>query len=654
MTHTLVYEYGLATPLAEEAYVRDQMRAAHRYRNALVEIARGERTIRRAAIEAVPTVATATIAAEQARAMLAAAHGRVRAERVKAQEREQSDAATAAVAAAKTEYVETLRALDKARRAALSLPDVRDEFTRIDALANGTREDGALRRSGGIRKSLRAGCGVWWGTYALVEAAVDQALHRRLPDGRQIALPLWDGLDACDPGFVRWLDWGATVGAYNNAGPEATSAAWLAIEPGGTHGHVLALRVSGETWARWPMILHRPLPPDARITACAVSCEREGPRERWIARLAVHSTAPKTLANGAPDPCGEGRVAVGIGWRALDDGEALRVATWRDDDGIEGELRLDAPLLASLRRADQVRAARDALFNQAKLALAWFVATAPTPLWMPAPTQILAWRDPGRLARLCVDWRTRRFDGDADVYRLLDDWTSLPAGVRYEHGPWRGHAESWRRRDKHLWHYECAQRAQALARRRDLYRVTAAKLARRYAIVVLGDFDIREVVRAPTLDDRGDDTAAAKARSQRVLACTHQLRNAIREAFLSRGGGVETMGQPETTLESHTCPTCDGVTMFDAAKSIDWRCDACGAEWDQDRSAMRVRLARHDAAKERERSGDARGAGIARTDANSPRRETKWARIAREKREREEATLRTEGTARESGPDGAE
>lgn len=632
---TLVYRYGLKAPTENESIVREQMWLAHRYRNDLVAIARGERAVKRAVIAADLGVIEATAIAVEARTAVVAAHQAIETAHVLARKREHSQDLRDALADAKKSYVDALKALTAARRAAFRTDEARAEFARIDALANGALpRDGGKRREGGIRKHLLEHCGVWWGTYALVGAAVDQSLRRVLGPGKAIALPLWDGLDESDPRFERWRECTPAVGAYNNAGPNGTSDKFVQID-----GNTIRMKLSRDAWGSWPIKLHRPLPRDARISAVRIICRREGPAEQWEALLTLTTQETRARTDlghvGEPDVCGIGQLSVDIGWRSID-GE-LRVARWRDDRGESGEIRLTAQMIERLRRASEIHAGREQLFNCAKLALGWFIAglDAP-PAWLPRLHVLFDWRAPERLARLCCEWRERRFVGDESICRILDDWTPGP----YTAVPWRGHDESWRRRDKHLWHMEAAIRAKALAHREDFYRVIAARFARQYDKLVIEKFDIRDVAKVPELESRQETEQRRLARAQRHLVAVSELRSALVHAFTGRGGSVVEVDPAQST---HECPACNAVTDFDAAASIRWTCRECGAEWDQDDSAAQVLLQRS------ERSGSRENAAIARDTAKPATREKKWTRIAREKQERSGRIETESRVARQDG-----
>jgi hypothetical protein len=139
-----VYQYGLRPATENAAVVAEQMWLAHRYRNTLVEIERGRRAAVRRLCEA-------------------------------------SDELAAYDAAPETEKKQAAIVLIEARRAAFRKR--KEDVARVNALA--------LE----LHKSARAHCGVYWGTYLLVEDAMDAS---RKADAKRGA-EYWDGVTPNDP-----------------------------------------------------------------------------------------------------------------------------------------------------------------------------------------------------------------------------------------------------------------------------------------------------------------------------------------------------------------------------------------------------------------------------------------------------------------------
>jgi transposase len=240
----------------------------------------------------------------------------------------------------------------------------------------------------------------------------------------------------------------------------------------------------------------------------------------------------------------------------------------------------------------------------------WIRETRSMPGWfLDATASLSVWRSPARLAALVRDWRETRFNGDNAMFDAV---------------------EGWRKQDKHLWCWETAQRAKSLARRRDYYRVTAAKLAENFGTVILEDFDLRAVARVPEVDS--DKNHIKQAARNRTLAAVSELRLAIINAFRMRGGSVHLIDPANTTRECHVCGV---VEAFDAASKLRHTC-ANGHEWDQDENAAKNIF---------ERWRRAQDVATARNEEESMPSEARWARAKRMKRERDERLDRSKGEA---------
>jgi len=617
-----VYRYGLGAPVENEALVRAQLRAAHHYRNALVEVERWRRAEHRRLLGAHPGVGPAEAAVTLAHAVLDEALTAVK--RVKGASRSGAvpSELRAALHVARSRKADAVRAFREARAALRGDEALNAERARVD-------ETAAQRR-----KALRASCGVYWGTYLGIEAADEQSRKQ----------PLYDGAEPLDPRFMPWTGEGRvgvqfqgglavdqvvddTRMRIEDAQPVRVSKLGRVLpqrDPSSKRSALrryatLALRVGsdddrGPVWARWPLVLHRPLPEGGVLKWAHVSLRRIGPREEWSLLCTVESEDRRPLP-----PLEAGAVAVDLGWRQMDDG-SVRVAYWLGQDGQEGELRLSPRDLSGLSKADEVRAVRDRAFDAARRELREWLATNPGRPWLRTRCEwIDRWKAPGRLAATVVQWRADgfRFEGDKEIFVKL---------------------EAWRKQDKHLWCWETSQRTGALRARKDLYRRFACDLARRYRTLVIEDFDMREVSRRPAADEAAGNAAA---RSMRQRAAPSEARLALVHAFRD----VSKQDPADTT---HDCHSCGSREQFDQAAELVHRCGACGTEWDQDRNAA-INLMR--------RASDA-GAlgegGVAREPREANDFEAKpagrWARAKAKKA----ARIAQQATAREAAPSDAE
>lgn len=582
-----VYRYGLLKPTENNEEVRRQMLAAHRYRNTLVEIERARRAALRALMVSKGDVAALDAAARAAdvEVVRLSTEAKMAKRDARAGVRAISEDTRAQLRMARSKKSEAVRRLREARNALRG----DQEFDAARDLIN--------ERAAYLRRSARAHCGAFWGTYLTIEAA-DQASRN---------MPLFDGAEPNDPRFVRWTGDGS-ISVQLQKGLAADKVVdgtdtRLRVEPGTLPPKadpqskrsarklykVLAMRVGSEgrdpIWARWPMRMHRPFPEGAVVKWARVHLRNRGPREEWSVTFTVELPEAKRAHRGT-----EAAVAVNFGWRSGTSDEGLRVATWLGTDGERGRLVLSEWDLARIEKANDLRSIRDKNFTAAHVALMSHLQTImllPTvPAWFRDAVKTLPhWRSPGRLASLAKRWRGQRFDGDSFAYDAL---------------------EAWRYHDHHIWEWEASQRLKALRNRKEIYRVFAAKLASRYETLVIEDFDLREVAQLPAVDAPKDN---ATARTMRHAAAVSELRMALTLAF---GGDVQKV-DPENITK--TCHACGSVEHWDQRADVMHKCGSCGLLWDQDDNAATNLL--------RRRSTDA-----AAPEAADPQ-ESRWTRAKR-------------------------
>jgi Putative transposase DNA-binding domain len=621
-----VYEYGAQAPRANATLVAEQMSLAHRYYNTLVELERRRRDEYEALMrEHDGYLALAELAAsldedveavrEQIR--LARQRGAARVDRAGLDERQVRAARktaggavdTAALAAQVRDLREALgfaRALAREAKAT-ARAELAEPLEAINA-------DDLVRR-----KAARATCGVWWGSYLVQEDAMEQARKALDP-----------------PGFRRWQGSGHLqvqlihgITAAELFGCQDTRVQLRAPAPDAWDTRrsrrrncctILRMRIGSNedrspVWTEVPIFMHRPLPADAAIKRVHLLRERMADRERWKVQFTVETAEVKRA------PAGHGTVAVDIGWRVMPEG--LRVAFWHDDapamlcsgadvlrdtllagssetrdaDGNGGQFVLDHALLSALTKADSLRSIRDRNLDELKAALVPAVRTLLAGLpasetdrvgfLLEAAATMHLWKAPARFAALAKRWAEARFDSDGLAYLAL---------------------ASWAKQDLHLWQWEVHQRDKSLRRRREHYRMWAAKLADQYAEIVLeGESDEGKVMDLRPMvvlnPPEGTDLLPDEARHGRVLAATSILRDCLVQAFQARQRVVRLKPAKGTTMRCHVCGL---VTL--RTDALMQTC-ACGVIWDQDFNAA-INLLRPEPA-----SGDVPGGSPSVLDA---------------------------------------
>lgn len=306
-------------------------------------------------------------------------------------------------------------------------------------------------------------------------------------------------------------------------------------------------------WAILPVVVHRPLPEGCLIRQASVVRERVGRkfRRKVVVTVELQGDNRALLARA-------GVVAVDLGWRKTERG--VRVAYWADDAGNHSELVLPERMLNAFSKLRDLQSVRDRLFDEAKKVLAGFLGRAGVPGWLRERLQNLdRWRSQARLVAVLNEWRDNRFSGDEGVFAWFDEW---------------------RKREDHLYNWECNLRDQALRWRREEYRKFAKWLADNYGTVVLEDFDVRSVAEKPAPEDGTQGSLPPDY--QRFIAAPSELRLCIENACNREGTRVEYRLAAYTTLRCHACGHTE---KFDAAKDIWRRCPKCNQLWDQDYNA---------------------------------------------------------------------
>lgn len=423
-----------------------------------------------------------------------------------------------------------------------------------------------------------------------------------------------------------------------------------------------------ETFVTLPMVMHRPIPAGARVKRLTLSKKKRGPQDEWTVQITVDMKGVKRIRT-----CGQGAVAMDVGWRQIDD--ELRVFHWTGQDGKSGEIRLSEKMIGSLRKNEDLQSTRsknlDALkeklipwleANKAKLP-DWLRETVDSRAWntrqasLPEDKRskkgwahISSWRSERRFASLARRWEQDRFDGDSVGDELLVQHGEIAAQAaqgrkevlaearaagksrkqslalaRAKHPHpnlpcvgLEGFAaiQAWAIQDRHLWEWQENQRINALRQRREFHRLVAVKLATQYETLILEDFDLSKMAKRPKVgEEKAKDSDTA--RSNRHMSAPGEFRTILIQAFRARGGHEEWQSAVNTTRECHVCGS---VEIFDAAAQINHTC-VNGHEWDQDANADRVMLARH-----------LRGVPPIR----KKKREDKWKRVDRLKDEKEE------------------
>lgn len=550
------YVFKISSPT--EPLVREQMRAAHQYRNTLVEI----ELERRKACEAVllrlaPEYALAVTARDECQAAVLAALAAIKSASAKARKRVKPTAE-------QKQAVESAKAARKA--AAIALADLKEStYARDDVQAELNGLTLAAKE-----KHKAARLGVYWGNYLRVDETA-QGFGRGAPPRFErftgegtVSVQLQGGLTVAD--CLAGNDTRLTI----SVPPRLEERLLLRGSAGQSHGTAtVKFRVGSEgrapIFASVEAVMGRALPPAGVIKWAHIDCRKIASTEEWSLRLIVDEPPVRR------EDRAESLVAVHLGYRVMDD-RSLRVATAVGSDGALRELRLPPEDIGWLAKAADLRSIRDTNFGAAKLELArWLKDSSAAPEWLREECEHLGqWKSPGRLAALLIRWRQQRFEADAAIYPAL---------------------EAWRKQDKHLWLWESHGSAKLARRRKIDYRRFVKALADRYQHAVLARVQWKRLLEKPEADEAESVTNAVRARAR--LAAPSKLQAMLGEKF---GSDCLSVSAIDISAVCHQC----GSSLTDRQERL-VNCESCG-EIDQDHNAARATLARGQAAMQSRRS----------------------------------------------------
>lgn len=557
------YTYGLRPPTGGRDRVLDQLRLASIYRNKLVEI---ELARRAATDETLRELCPGLLECEAELANVNAAI-----EDVLAQQRGRNQRARgmtdevdfrARLAELKPRRRDLAAQRKRLRDGSFSDPDTQARLASVNETA-----------AAAIR-TARAACGVFWGSYLLVEQAAD-AFRKGAPpvfrgyrgEGR-IAVQIqggmtWDEASSGDDTRLRIVHTPQTEVRMARNGTVLP----LPGEKRQTQQYTLWLRIGSDgrapIWATWPLILHRQIPETTRIMWAIVQRRIVAGHERWQLTLSLRDDTDQAFVRR--DLAADGVVGIDIGYRLMPDGRQ-RVAYWHGSDGASGELELPPWTVQGWKKVEDLQSIRDKLHNEARATLRDWLASNPHPGWLDEATEHMhAWRRLSRLDRLVVEWRGQRFEHDCGILATL---------------------ESWRTQERHLWQWQENSRDQLLAWRKNYYREFSAKMRRRYRTIAIEDMDLRSAIHDVLRPEEERETVTAQRRTARFAALS-VLVGTIKDC----GADVVPVERAGTTSTCHDCGAAN-----DVGAGLMHVCVGCGSVFDRDENAAQNILARGEVA----------------------------------------------------------
>lgn len=545
-----VFEYGCLVPISGEDVMLEQIQGRIRFWNKLVEIERAHRQVVR------DELAVANDRSPQVAAELDAVR-----EEIKRQKK-----------ASRTGKVDVSDLQEKAKvlkkELTQAMAKAKEQKKRI-AEENRERlnEIEAERRK--LQKEAQHESKLYWGNYDDIITSYQAARQRAMREGKELKFHRMDGTGKVS---IRWSKGLPVEKVFKgdtylqiDMVPEGAWYSEKRSERRKLARTKVRIRVGSKSparapvWLELPMVMHRPLPENGIIRNAAVIRERVGDKFRYklVITIAFEPVCHK--------PQGKGAVGIDLGWRRVEGG--LRVAYWKDEAGRGGALVLPNRVFSQFEKIDDLKSIREQHFNNAKNVLQTWMVDKKLPDWLKEDTATLSqWRGKGSMVMLIRKWRENRFPGDQEIFAYLEEWV---------------------KRDRHLWDWEVNLQDQLGRHRREIYRIFAAEIAKRYDSVFLEDFDLRAVSRKKK-PESGTGGSNPPDR-QRVIASVSTLRQAIENACRREGVEVMRVQSMHSTTECHICGT---IEKFDAAGHIMRTCPKCHNIWDQDENAATVILQR--------------------------------------------------------------
>jgi len=542
-----VYKFHLLAPITNQDKVLDAFSKMHKYYNKLIEIENNKRDQIRLIQSSVASVSTLEEQLAAAELTCETAAQMIKDQRKSTRSNSDTAAQKKALKDANDSAKVIRASLRDARKALKSNSEIQDKIEACETASNERV------------KQERGLCGVYWGSYLLVENAVEAAI-KTTPMYKNVA-------------FKRWSK-DAKIGVQFQS--NATKTQYVRDVFGLTHSQLritpqpgnntlqermfLDVRLGdGPTgkrndilFARFPMLMHRDMPMGGIIKKITIHAQWEVYRYRWYCCITVDS--PSIARNATQDMIG-----VDIGWRKLDGG--IRVAYASNDESLV----IPDSLIELYDNSVKLQSLRDQKFDDIKPK---FVATVSpyllngdsNPSVTEAHKKQLAsldkWKSKDRLRNAIYYLNANKIDG-LDLTEYLE----------------------WCKTDRHLMQYETGVRNQFYNRRDELYKNWANKLSNEYSTCVLEDFNISKIAEEKQYHNH-----------IRQIVGVSNLVKYLKNEF-------NNWMEVDPYMTTHECNLCGKVDEFDAAAYIHHVCSGCGALWDQDSNAAVVICERGIAAK---------------------------------------------------------
>lgn len=303
-----------------------------------------------------------------------------------------------------------------------------------------------------------------------------------------------------------------------------------------------------------PFIYHREIPSGSIIKWVKLQKKRVATHFKYELHFIVET--PSSLEEVSPK---FDMVAIDIGWRKVDNG--YRIATLGDSENKFTEICLSQKLIDRIQKVEDLQSIIDKNFEAIKKTFLSEKEKQYFPEWLLKKTEYLSqWRSFKRFSNIIEQWRNRRFENDTIIYETL---------------------ENWRKQNKHLYEWKVNQERNVLNAKKQFYRKIALEISQNYKEIILeGEKLTKEKDNHGVLMNLSRFASDLKvANDQRFTANLSAFREFLIEKNIKK---IFIVPSPYT---SKTCNKCGSREEIGGAKMH--TCKQCGATWDRDENATK-------------------------------------------------------------------
>lgn len=332
-------------------------------------------------------------------------------------------------------------------------------------------------------RAFRATSGIHWGTYQKIEEAVGKAVAM---SRGEIEFGGFRGKGGISIHFqndaVKTVEdiFSGKCSSVSMTAPEKKSPSSRRVK-----SSKLCVTVGKPHQAKidCDIVMHREMPAASRVLWLTLQRERSGPGWEYYALFTVGGIELPTRG-----PAGGGGSLNKVAAITLSYNDTKgEIGAIVHEDGTREILQLPEKLVLAFSHAEP-KSRADAESDTLRGFLSqWIKDVADkAPDWLRADGQYMGqWKSHKKMERLIRHWAQHRFPGDEGIFERING--SKPDGVS---GRWNPPPAS-RVHIKHLDDWYSCEQTKALARRKDIYRCWAKKLATEFDVVAMQDLGLK-------------------------------------------------------------------------------------------------------------------------------------------------------------------